>query len=104
MRVVFPVRWPGQWFPSGLSKRREVMYYGRDAHKAFIQVCELSDDGRRRKDYPIQATSEVLEAFGRRLGRNDHVVLEATFHTWTIHSILRQHAGSVTVANPLQVR
>jgi len=80
------------------------MYYGLDAHKAFIQVCELSEDGRRRKDYPIQATSEALEAFGRRLGRNDHVVLEATFHTWAIHSILRQHAGSVTVANPLQVR
>jgi DNA invertase Pin-like site-specific DNA recombinase len=48
------------------------MYYGLDAHKAFIQVCELSHDGRRRNDYPIQATSEALEAFGRRLGRNDH--------------------------------
>jgi len=80
------------------------MYYGLDAHKAFIQVCELSDDGRRRKDYPISATSEALETFADRLGATDHVVLEATFHTWAIHSILSQRAGSVTVANPLQVR
>ena len=80
------------------------MYYGLDAHKAFIQVCELSDDGRRRKDYPIGATAEALEAFARRLGPADHVVLEATFHTWAIHSILTRRAGSVTVANPYEVR
>jgi transposase len=80
------------------------MFYGLDAHKAFIQVCELEDVGPRHKDYPIGATSEALEAFAKRLGPNDHVALEATFHTWTIHSILARHAGSVTVANPYEVR
>jgi len=80
------------------------MYYGLDAHKAFIQVCELSDDGRRRKDYTIDATAEAIEAFAERLGPNDHVVLEASFHTWAIHSILVRRAGSVSVANPYEVR
>jgi len=80
------------------------MFYGLDAHKAFIQVCELADVGPHRKDYPIGATSEALEAFAQRLGPTDHVVLEATFHTWAIHSILARRAGSVTVANPYAVR
>ena len=79
------------------------MFYGLDAHKAFIQACELADSGPGRKDYPIGATSEAIEAFAQRLGPADQVVLEATFHTWAIHSILARRAGSVTVANPYEV-
>ena len=56
------------------------------------------------KDYPIDARSEALQAFAERLGPSDHVVVEATFHTWAIHSILVRRAGSVAVANPYEVR
>ena len=36
--------------------------------------------------------------------QEDQGVLEATFHTWAIHSILARHAGRVVVADAQQVR
>lgn len=80
------------------------MFYGLDVHKAFIQVCRLSPDGRRRRDFRIEATPETLEAFARRLGPDDQVALEATFHSWAIHALLAPHAGRVVVANALHVK
>ena len=40
----------------------------------------------------------------RIYGHRDQVVLEATFHSWAIHSIVSQYAGRVVVANALQVK
>jgi transposase len=80
------------------------MFYGLDVHKDFIQICELSHDGKRRRDHRIGGTRAEIEAFAAQLGKRDAVVLEATFHTWTIASILQRHAGRVVVANPLQVK
>ena len=80
------------------------MFYGLDVHKDFIQVCKLSPDGRRRRDYRIDASAEAIEAFARTLGPEDQVVLEATFHSWAIWRRLRGHAGRAVVANPLQVK
>ena len=45
-----------------------------------------------------------LEQFARRLGQDDHVILEATGNTAAIVAALKPHAGRVIVANPLQVR
>jgi transposase len=80
------------------------VFYGLDVHKEFIQVCRLSPGGRRRRDFRIAATEEALEAFARRLGAEDQVALEATFHSWAIHAILAPHAGRVVVVNALQVK
>lgn len=55
------------------------MFYGLDVHKLFIQVCELSADGKRRRDFRIEASAEAIEAFAKTLQRSDAVVLEATF-------------------------
>ncbi|MFQ5974673.1 MAG: IS110 family transposase, partial [Alphaproteobacteria bacterium] len=80
------------------------MFYGLDVHKEFIQVCRLSPDGRRRREFRIAATREALEAFARRLTPDDQVALEATFHSWAIHAILAPAAGRVVVVNALQVK
>jgi transposase len=80
------------------------MFYGFDVHKNFIQVCELSADAKRRRDFRIEASAEAIEAFAKTLQRADAVVLEATFHTWAIHSILSRYVERVAVANPIQVK
>jgi transposase len=80
------------------------MFYGLDVHKAFVQVCALSDDGKRRRDYQVGGSAEALEAFGKRLKRSDAVVLEATFHSWAIVEILRRHCERVVVAEPAQLK
>lgn len=80
------------------------MFYGLDAHKRFIQICKLDADGRVCAENQIQATPEAISAFAQQLSTDDQVVLEATFHTWAIWSLLRPHAGKVLVANPMQVK
>ena len=80
------------------------MFYGLDVHKAFVQVCALSDDGKRRRDYQVGGSAEALEAFGQRLKRSDAVVLEATFHSWAIVEILRKHCDRAVVAEPAQLK
>ncbi|MFQ5974594.1 MAG: IS110 family transposase [Alphaproteobacteria bacterium] len=80
------------------------MFYGLDVHKRFIQVCEVDDDGHTRREFRLATTPEAIDGFGARLGPKDHVVLEATFHTWAIWSRLVPRAGTVVVANPLQVK
>ena len=80
------------------------MFFGLDVHKKFIQVCAIEDNGKRRKEFRIEATNDAICRFADTLGLDDQVVLEATFHTWAIWALLRPHAGRVVVANPLQVK
>ena len=80
------------------------MFYGLDVHKKFIQVCKLDGDGQKLAEFRVTTTPEAIGAFAERLGPKDEVVLEATFHTWAIWSLLVPHAGKVVVANPLQVK
>ena len=80
------------------------MFYGLDVHKEFIQVCALAAKGTKRKEYRIGGTAEEVEAFAQRLRPDDQVVLEATFHTWALHDILKRYVRRVVIANPLQVK
>jgi transposase len=80
------------------------MYYGLDVHKDFLQVCCLSPNGRRRKDFQIAASEEAIEAFARRLTPHDQVALEVTFHTRAIYALLTPHAGRVVAVNAVQVK
>jgi transposase len=80
------------------------MFYGLDIHKRFIQVCAVDGEGHTRQQCRLEATPEAIEGFAAGLGADDQVVLEATFHTWAIWSRLVTHAGTVVVANPLQVK
>ncbi len=80
------------------------MFYGLDVHKEFIQVCEVDAKGAKRKEYRIGGTAEEIDGWAQNLGARDQVVLETTFHSWAIHSIVSQYAGRVVVANALQVK
>jgi transposase len=80
------------------------MFYGLDVHKQFIQVCEMDPDGHTRREFRLATTPEAIDGFAARLGPEDQVGLEATFHTWAIWSRLVPRAGTVVVANPLQVK
>lgn len=81
-----------------------MKYYGLDVHKEFMQVCELSSDGKKKKEYRVGCSIREIEDFGGSLHRDDEVVLEATFHSWAIYTVLGQYVDRVVVANPLQVK
>lgn len=80
------------------------MFYGLDGHKEFIQVCAVDANGAKHREYRIWATAEAIEAWGRRLGKRNQVVLEATFHTSAIRAIVSRFAGRVAVAHPLEAK
>ena len=80
------------------------MFYGLDVHKRFTQVCEIDYAGHTSREFQLATTPAAIEGFAAGLGPDDQVVLEATFHTWAIWSRLVVRAGTVMVANPLQVK
>ena len=47
------------------------MFYGLDVHKEFIQICELSAEGQRRREFRTGASAAEIEAFARTLGPED---------------------------------
>jgi len=80
------------------------MFYGLDVHKSFIQVCRINGQGRERCDFRIDADHDAISRFAQSLKDSDTLVLEATFHSWAIWSLLQDCGARVVVANPLQVK
>lgn len=76
---------------------------GLDIHRVFAEAVML-DDGRAVRLGRIGMTREHLEVFARKLGRNDHVVIEATGNATAVAEIIGPHVGRVVIANPRQVR
>jgi transposase len=72
-----------------------------DVHKRFAEVA-VHEDGELRRLGRIE-TGE-LRMFAESLGPEDHVVLESTAMTWAIAELLSEHAGRVTVSNPMRTR
>jgi hypothetical protein len=52
---------------------------------------------KKRGEFGVAATTEAITGFAEGLSQDDHVVLEATFHTWQICSLLEPHV----VTSPL---
>ena len=80
------------------------MFYGLDIHKKFIQICRIDAHGRNRCDFRIAADHDGVARFAQSLSENDAVVLEATFHSWAIWTLLQGHGARVVVANSMQVK
>jgi hypothetical protein len=80
------------------------MLYGLDVHKNLIQICRIDEHGRQRRDFRIDADHDAIARFAHSLSNNDAVVLEATFHSWAIWSLLQGHGARVVVANSMQVK
>jgi transposase len=72
-----------------------------DVHKRFAEVAVHEDGGVRRLG---RIETGQLAAFAQSLGPEDHVVLESTAMTWAIAELLAEHAGRVTVSNPMRTR
>jgi transposase len=76
---------------------------GMDLHRTFAEVV-FWEDGRLRWHGRVDMTRSGLEGFGRSLGRNDEVVVEATGNAMAVVRVLRPYVARVIGANPLQVK
>ena len=76
---------------------------GLDIHRVFAEAVVL-DDGKVVRLGRVGMTREHLEAFARRLTRDDHVVIEATGNATAVAEVIGPHVGRVVIANPRQVR
>jgi transposase len=76
---------------------------GLDIHRVFAEAVMLNDGGAVRLGR-IGMTRDHLEAFARKLGRDDHVVIEATGNATAVAEVVQPHVGRVVIANPRQVR
>lgn len=72
-----------------------------DVHKRFAEVAVHEGGGLRRLG---RIETAQLRAFAASLGPQDHVVLESTAMAWAIAELLAEHAGRVTVPNPMRTR
>jgi transposase len=74
-----------------------------DIHRVFAEAVMLDGDRIIRLGR-IGMTRQHLEAFGRTLSHDDHVVVEATCNAVSVVEVIAPHVGRVVVANPRQVR
>lgn len=76
---------------------------GMDIHRTFAEVV-FWEDGRLRPTGRVSMTRAGLEGFGRSLGKEDEVVIEATGNAMAVVRVLSPYVARVIVANPLQVK
>ncbi|HEV3278445.1 MAG TPA: IS110 family transposase [Terriglobia bacterium] len=74
-----------------------------DIHRTFAEVV-FWEEGKLRPAGRITMTRAGLEGFGRSLGKEDEVVIEATGNAMAVVRVLSPYVGRVIVANPLQVK
>ena len=76
---------------------------GMDIHRTFAEVV-FWEDGKLRAGGRIGMTRAGLEGFGRSLGKEDEIVIEATGNAMAVVRVLSPYVARVIVANPLQVK
>ena len=76
---------------------------GMDIHRTFAEVV-FWEEGKLRPAGRIGMTRAGLEGFGRSLGKEDEVVIEATGNAMAVVRVLSPFVARVIVANPLQVK
>ena len=76
---------------------------GMDIHRTFAEVV-FWEDGKLRPAGRVSMTRSGLEGFGRSLGKEDEVVIEATGNAMAVVRTLSPYVARVIVANPLQVK
>ena len=77
---------------------------GMDIHRSLRRWCS-GEDGKLRPAGRVSAMTRAgLESFGRSLGKEDEVVIEATGNAMAVVRVLSPFVARVIVANPLQVK
>jgi transposase len=82
-----------------------IHYVGLDCHRNTIRACHRNQQGKILAECDLPATHQALVDYARvELTKEDHVVLEATFHSHAIARILQPYVAKVIVSNPLQTK
>ena len=76
---------------------------GLDIHRGFAEAVAL-DDGKLKRLGRVDMRRHLLEAFAKRLSKEDVVVVEATGNAASVTAVLAPHVKRVVIANPKQVR
>lgn len=80
-------------------------FIGLDVHKQQVEACFLDADGQILLRHRFVCSRTGLDEFARQhLRPQDRIVLEATFHTWSIVAILKPFVAEVVVSNPLRTK
>jgi transposase len=76
---------------------------GLDIHRAFAEAV-ASDDGKLKRLERVDMRRHLLEAFAKKLAKEDVVVVEATGNAASVASVIAPHVKKLLIANPKQVR
>src|SRR5687768_13744720 len=80
-------------------------YIGVDLHKAFFQVCALTDTGERRWEARWPRTADGIARFvARGVGPDSAIAVEATGPTWAFVDALGATGARVCVVDPRKTR
>jgi hypothetical protein len=76
---------------------------GLDIHRAFAEAVAW-DEGKLKRLGRVDMRRPLLEAFAKRLSKDDVVVVEATGNASSVAAVIAPHVKKVVIANPKQVR
>src|SRR5688572_18840791 len=80
-------------------------YIGVDLHKAFFQVCALTDTGERRWEARWPRTADGIARFvARGVGPDSAIAVEATGPTWAFVDALGATGARVCVVDPRKTK
>jgi transposase len=74
-----------------------------DIHRAFAEAVAW-DDGKLKRLGRVDMRRPLLEAFAKKLSKDDVVVVEATGNAASVAAVIAPHVKKVVIANPMQVR
>ena len=76
---------------------------GLDIHRAFAEAVAW-DDGKLKRLGRVDMRRPLLEAFAKKLSKDEGVVVEATGNAASVAAVIAPHVKKVVIANPKQVR
>jgi transposase len=76
---------------------------GLDIHCAFAEAVAW-DDGKLKRLGRVDMRRHLLEAFAKKLTKEDVVVVEATGNAASVAAVITPYVKKVVIANPKQVR
>ena len=76
---------------------------GLDIHRAFAEAVAW-DEGELKRLGRVDMRRHLLEAFAKKLAKEDIVVVEATGNASSVAAVIAPHVKQVVIANPKQVR
>ncbi len=79
-------------------------YIGMDAHAASCTQPEISEKGRKLKDYPVETNGQALIEAIRMIPGHKHVVFEEGLQSAWLYETLSPHADEVVIAGITESR